>query len=285
VGGGRLADGLYRALGPDSLTVLVNTADDFWLHGLRICPDLDTVMYTLAGLNDEAQGWGIAGETWAGMEMLARLGAPSWFKLGDRDLAVHIERTRRLREGSSLASVTASFCASLGVRAALVPMCEEEVATVVHTPEGELSFQDYFVRRQQADTVTSLEFRGLSAAVGSAVSADLTVLCPSNPFVSLGPILQLHKVTGPAVAVSPIVAGQAVKGPLGKMMASLGHEVSALGVARMYAGMVQTFVLDEQDSRLRGAVEALGMRVIVLDTIMRGPEGRRRLASELLEAL
>lgn len=285
MGGGRLADGLYRALGPDSLTVVVNTADDFWLHGLRICPDLDTVMYTLAGLNDEAQGWGIRGETWAGMEMLARLGAPDWFKLGDRDLAVHIERTRRLREGEGLASVTAAFCAALGVRASLVPMCEEEVATVVHTAEGELDFQEYFVRRRQADTVTSLEFRGLAGAVACPAAGELTVLCPSNPFVSLGPILQLHKVTGPAVAVSPLVAGQAVKGPLGKMMASLGHEVSALGVARMYAGMVQTFVLDRRDAALAEAVEALGMRALVLDTLMDGPDGRKRLATEILEAL
>ena len=265
--------------------MVVNTADDFWLHGLRICPDLDTVMYTLAGLNDEAQGWGIAGETYAGLEMLGRLGAPDWFKLGDRDLAVHIERTRRLREGESLACVTSALCAALGVRASLVPMCEGEVTTVVHTEDGVLSFQDYFVRRQQKDTVTKLSFEGEPGLVPEWPAADVTILCPSNPFVSLGPILQLHKVTGPAVAVSPIVAGAAVKGPLGKMMASLGHEVSALGVARMYAGKVQTFVLDEQDAALASEVEALGMRPLVLDTIMRGPEGRKRLASAILEEL
>ena len=288
VGGGRLAHGLYQALPPDSLTVLVNTADDFSLHGLKICPDLDTVMYTLAGLNDEAQGWGLAGETWEGLGMLERLGAPTWFKLGDRDLGVHITRTHRLAS-QGLAAVTQQLASALSIRARLVPMCEEPVATLVETPDGVLSFQEYFVQRQQQDLVTGLKFEGIESARACAFETpDLVVLCPSNPLVSLRPILEvpgLELGPAPRVAVSPIVAGQAVKGPLGRMMASLGHEVSALGVARMYQGLVQSFVLDEADANLAKAVEDLGMRALVLPTLMHGPEGRRRLAAAILEAL
>lgn len=293
VGGARLSHGLAQALPPGSLTVVVNTGDDFDHLGLRICPDLDTVLYTLAGLAHEEQGWGLAGETFAAMEMLERYGGPTWFRLGDRDLATHLERTRLLAEGLGLAEVTRRLAHALGLTARVLPMCEEPVATRVRTSEGNLlDFQDWFVRRAQQDAIAAVEFEGIERArpgpgVGEALAdADLVVLCPSNPFVSLAPILAVPGLAlgpGRKVAVSPILGGQAVKGPAAAMLRSLGHEVSAMGVARLYAGVVDAFVLDEVDLGLASEVERLGMQALVMPTMMKGPEGRLALAERLLE--
>lgn len=290
VGGARLSDGLSQVLGPD-LAVVVNTADDFDLCGLRICPDLDTVLYTLSGRCHEGQGWGLADETFHAAAALEALGGPAWFRLGDRDLATNLYRTGRLGEGARLTEVAAELARSLGIRARVLPMCEEPVRTRLRTVQGTLDFQDWFVRRRQEDAVTGVEFAGIEAAhatpeVREALAgADLLVIAPSNPFVSVEPVLQaLRRDLGPArkVAVSPIVGGRALKGPAAAMLASLGHEVSALGVARLYAGLVDTFVLDEEDAALAPAVAELGLQPRVLPTVMRGPEGRLALAEAVL---
>jgi LPPG:FO 2-phospho-L-lactate transferase len=296
VGGAKLAQGLYGILPPDTLTVVVNTADDFDRFGLHISPDLDTVMYTLAGLANPATGWGIAGDTFAAMAMLGRYGRETWFRLGDRDLATHIVRTERLRQGATLSAATAELTAALAVRARLLPMCDEPVATLVDTPAGRLEFQDYFVRRQQQDEVRGVVFAGaehatLPAAVAAALAAaEAIVVCPSNPIVSVGPILavpglreRLAAARAPRVAVSPIVGGQAIKGPAAQMLRTLGHEVSPVGVARLYAGLIDGIVIDEQDAALRPRLEALGLAVRVAPTIMGDRPDRERLAALVLD--
>ncbi|MBA2442203.1 MAG: 2-phospho-L-lactate transferase [Rubrobacter sp.] len=297
VGGARLAAGLEDSLqiGGGELSVVVNTADDFDLWGLRICPDLDTVMYTLAGLENPDTGWGLAGETFATLEMLASYGEDPWFLLGDRDLATHLLRAERLWGGAALTEVTADLARRLGLRSQLLPMSDEPVGTVIHTPEGPLEFQEYFVRRGQRDAVLAVEFRGIgearpTAAVREAVSgAEAVVLCPSNPLVSLGPILALpgmrellSEASAPKVAVSPIVGGRALKGPADRMLYSLGHEVSATGVARIYGGLVDGMVIDRADRDERPAIEDLGMEVLATDAVMHGPPDRARLAEEVL---
>jgi LPPG:FO 2-phospho-L-lactate transferase len=295
VGGAKLAQGLLLAAPEAALTVVVNTADDFELFGLRISPDLDTVLYTLAGLANPETGWGVAGDTFAALEMLGRYGGERWFQLGDRDLATHIRRTERLRAGLTLTEVTAELAGALGVRAALLPMCDQPVATLVETPAGALAFQDYFVRRHQSDEVRGVRFVGIEGArVPEGVreaceAADLVVFCPSNPIVSMGPILAvpgmrkvLHAARAPKVAVSPIVGGRALRGPADRMLAGLGHEVSPLGVARLYQDLVQGLVIDRVDGDQRTAIEALGLRTLATDTIMRGAEDRVRLAAEII---
>jgi LPPG:FO 2-phospho-L-lactate transferase len=295
VGGAKLAQGLALAAGADAVTVVVNTADDFDLYGLRICPDLDTVLYTLAGIADPVQGWGGSGDTTRTLEAIAAYGEDPWFKLGDRDFATHILRTARLRAGEPLSSVMAGLAAALGVRSHILPMTDDPVATLVETPAGLLEFQDYFVARRQQDQVNGVRFSGIERAtpgpgVLDAISAaDVIVFCPSNPFVSVGPVLAvpglrdaLAAAGAPKIAVSPIVGGSAIKGPAGKMLASLGHEVSALGVARLYTGLLDGFVIDKQDVRLAPEIEALGLRVLVTDAVMGGPEDRARLAAQAL---
>ena len=295
VGGAKLAAGLEAVLPPGDLSVVVNTADDFDLWGLHICPDLDTVMYTLAGIANAETGWGIAGESFDSLEMLARFGEDVWFKLGDRDLATHVLRTARLRAGESLTRITADLSAALGVRSAILPMCNEPVATVLDTPDGPLEFQEYFVRRRQRDEVLGVRLRGIDDAsptdafLETLAGADLVVFCPSNPVVSIGPILAvpgmreaLSSSPAPRVAVSPIVGGRALKGPADRMLASLGHEVSATGVARMYEGLVDGMVIDEVDDEERPGIEALGMRVLATGAIMREAPDRARLAREVL---
>ncbi|HEU0115935.1 MAG TPA: 2-phospho-L-lactate transferase [Thermomicrobiales bacterium] len=292
VGGAKLAQGL-AALAPHALTVVVNTADDFDLYGLRICPDLDTVLYTLAGIADPANGWGIAGDTTATLEAIARLGRDPWFKLGDRDLATHIVRTERLRGGAPLSTVTAELAAALGVRATILPMTDDPVATMVETPTGTLPFQDYFVLRRQTDEVIGVTFAGIERAapapgvLGAIAAADAILFCPSNPFVSLGPILAVPGLAAavaaspaPVVAVSPIVGGQAIKGPAAKMFASLGVEPSALAVARHYAGQIDGLAIDEVDAAWAPAIAALGIRPLVTRTVMGGLADRTRLAAE-----
>ncbi len=297
VGGARLAEGLYRALEPGSLTVLGNTADDFDWLGLRLCPDLDTLLYTLSGRHDEQRGWGRSGETWRCLAALEELGAPTWFRLGDLDLATHLVRSDALRQGLRLTEATAQLTRALGLKATLLPMCDQSVHTRIRTAEGLLDFQDYFVRRGQRDRVLGVEFLGIHQARASAEvleamrEAKLVVLGPSNPFVSLAPILAvpglrpaLEASRARKVAVSPIVGGRALKGPAAAMLESLGHEVSALGVARLYAGLVEEFVLDQVDADLAPAVEALGLFPRILPTVMEGPEGRLRLARALVGA-
>ncbi len=312
VGGARLAHGLALALGVHGpaagapgdgdqarLTVISNTADDFDLYGLRISPDADTVLYTLAGLANEATGWGVTGDTFTALDQLTRYGERPWFSLGDRDFATHILRTQRLRAGESLTQVMRAFGRALGVRADLLPMTDDPVATFVQTPDGELAFQDYFVRRQHADIVLGVRFAGieqarLPEATRAAIqAAELIVVCPSNPFVSVAPILAvpgmlaaLRGAGAPVVAVSPIVGGQAIKGPAAAMLASLGHDVSAYGVAALYAarypGLIHGFVIDQTDAADAPHIEALGMRALVTDTIMRDAAARARLARETL---
>jgi len=297
VGGAKLAQGLQAHLGPD-LVVLVNTADDLERHGLLVCPDHDTVMYTLAGLDNRTLGWGIEDETWTVSEWLARYGEETWFRLGDRDLAAHIVRTARIRGGERLTDILRRLQLALGVRAVILPMTDDPVRTEVRTTDGWLEFQEYFVHRHQEPAVHEVRFAGVEAAhptsevLAAIDEAALIVIAPSNPIVSVGPILAVpgirerlltRRAAGrPIVAVSGIIAGQALKGPADRMLASLGHESSALGVARIYAGLVDGFVLDGQDRDLAPAIEALGMRVLVTDTIMTDDAGRARLAGEVL---
>jgi LPPG:FO 2-phospho-L-lactate transferase len=282
VGGGKLAAGLARALAPERLTIVVNTADDFEHLGLHVAPDLDSVMYAMAGMDNAETGWGIAGETWSFMEALARLGGETWFRLGDRDLATHVVRTRRLRAGDTLSEITASLNAALGIAHRVAPMTDDAVRTAVATDTGILDFQDYFVRRRAEPRVRGFEFRGADAArPAPAVEAALAdpalaalVFCPSNPFVSIAPILAVPSIgaairsrRAPLAAVSPIVGGAAVKGPAARMMRDLGIESSALRV----------------DAALAGSIEAAGMRVLVTDTIMRTAGDKARLAGETVE--
>ena len=299
VGGAKLAHGLQSTVGSD-LSVVVNTADDLERHGLRVCPDLDTVMYTLSGLADREQGWGLAGETWNATGMLERYGEDVWFRLGDRDLATHILRTARLRGGELLTDITIRLARALGVPATIMPMTDDPVRTQVRTDDGWLEFQEYFVHRRQEPVVLEVRFDGIERAVvparagGEIGFAEAIVIAPSNPIVSIGPILAVPGMRGlldaarrggtPFVAVSPIVGGRALKGPADRMLASLGHEASALGVARIYRGLVDAFVLDRVDAALAKDIEALGMQAVVTDTVMTDDASRGRLAAEVLEA-
>ncbi|CAA9444987.1 MAG: Lactyl (2) diphospho-(5')guanosine:7,8-didemethyl-8-hydroxy-5-deazariboflavin 2-phospho-L-lactate transferase [uncultured Rubrobacteraceae bacterium] len=295
VGGAKLAAGLQAVLPPGDLSIVTNTADDFDLWGLRVCPDLDTVMYTLAGIANEETGWGVAGESFNVLAMISAYGQDAWFRLGDRDLATHVLRTQRLRAGARLTEVTAGLAAALGLKSTLLPMCDEPVATVLETPEGLLEFQEYFVRRGQRDEVLDVKLRGIEnarvpAETSEAISrAEAIIFCPSNPVVSIGPILAvpgmrelLANSPVPKVAVSPIVGGRALKGPADKMLRSLGHEVSAVGVARMYEGMVDGFVVDRLDGEEETRISTLGMRVRVADAVMRDGPDRERLAREVV---
>jgi len=297
VGGAKLAEGLQQLLG-ERLTVVGNVGDDFELWGLTICPDLDTLMYTLAGAASAETGWGVAGDTFAALEMMARYGEEVWFRLGDRDLATHVLRTALLRQGWRLTEVTAHLAARLGARARLLPVTDAPVRTRVLTDEGELAFQEYFVRRRWQPAVRAIRFAGAEEArptpeVCSALaSAEAVVIAPSNPFVSVEPILavgdvraRLRALEAPVVAVTPIVGGEAIKGPAAKMCRELGEEPSALAVARRYADFIDAFVLDARDAALAPAVEALGLRVVVADTMMFDPESRRRVARAALEAV
>ncbi|HEU5203937.1 MAG TPA: 2-phospho-L-lactate transferase [Candidatus Limnocylindrales bacterium] len=297
VGGAKLADGLQAVVGRD-LTVIVNTGDDLERHGLAIWPDHDTVAYTLAGLDDEERGWGLAGESWTVIDTLAGRGEDAWFRLGDRDIATHLVRTERLRRGERPTEVAQALRASLGVAATVLPMTDDEVRTEVRTPDGWLEFQEYFVHRGQQPEVLEVRFRGIDAACitpearAAIEAADVIVIAPSNPIVSTGPILALPGVREalggatlrrtPIVAVSGIVGGRALRGPADRMLATLGHEPTALGVARIYQGVADRFVLDRLDEALVSEVEALGMRTLATDTIMTDDAARARLAAEVL---
>ena len=254
VGGAKLAHGLAQILPPEDLTVIVNTGDDFEHLGLTICPDLDTVCYTLAGLANPDTGWGRENETWNTISNIEKLGGPNWFRLGDQDFATHLERTRRLKEGKSLSQVTREFCKAWGIKQTVLPMSDSPVRTIVDTDEGELAFQEYFVHRHCEPRVKGFRFDGVEVAqpvIGAREaieSAQAVVICPSNPWVSIDPILRvLKEINKPVVAVSPIIGGKTVKGPAAKMYAELGIEPSALAVAEHYRNLLTGFVLDSQD--------------------------------------
>ncbi len=302
VGGAKLALGLADRLAPGQLHVLVNTGDDFEHLGLHICPDIDTLLYTLSGRADPDRGWGLAGESWQAMAALEELGGETWFRLGDRDLATHLWRSQQLAAGKRLGALTADLATRLGVHSRVFPMSDDPVATTVQTDRGELPFQHYFVRYQCEPAVAGFSFDGISAARPNREvmqrlhrgDYSVVVICPSNPFVSIDPILQvpglwlaLRDTPAPVVLVSPIVAGQAIKGPAAKMMAELGTGASALEVARHYCnrypGLVDYFVIDTSDATLAGSIGELGMAVAVTSTIMKSREDKRALARFCLE--
>jgi LPPG:FO 2-phospho-L-lactate transferase len=274
-------------------------ADDTEIYGLAISPDIDTILYTLAGVANSETGWGVAGDTWTALGMLDRYGEETWFRVGDADLATHVRRTKLLRAGASLTEATAQMATALGVPSRILPASDDRLRTILATDDGELDFQEYFVRRGQQPDVRAVRFDGVdtarptTAALVALGDADLVVIAPSNPIVSIGPTLALRGVREaiaaageadtPRVAVSPIIAGRALKGPADRMLTSLGHESSAVAVARIYRGLVDRFVLDSADAALAPEVDALGMRAVVRPTVMRDDQDRARLAAAILE--
>ena len=300
-GGAKLAAGLQAVVPPGELTVIVNTGDDTERHGLLVMPDHDSVLYMLSGRFDFERGWGVSGESWSVMDALAGYGEDAWFRLGDRDFATHIARHSRLSGGASLTDAVRGLQAAVGIPSAILPMSDTPVRTQVRIDEGWLDFQEYFVHRQQAPEVLEVRFVGVDGArptrevLAALAGAGVVIIGPYNPIVSVGPIPALpglrdalteaHARGVPVAAVSPIVGGKALKGPAGRMLTSLGFESSALGVARQYADLVDTFVLDQQDADLVPAIEALGVRAVAADTIMRDDAGRARVARSVLHAL
>ncbi len=298
VGAARFLQGLVRVVPPEQVVVVVNTADDVELHGLHVSPDVDSVLYHLAGVADEARGWGVRAETFHALEMLARYGAETWFQLGDRDLATHVRRTLLLRGGLPLSAATDELRRALGVGCRLLPMTDDRVETFVQTPDGWLPFQVYFVQRRCADVVLGVEFRGVERAapapgvLDAIAAADGVIVAPSNPLVSIDPILAVPGIraairasAATAVAISPIVGGRAIKGPADRMLEGLHREVSPVGVAEGYRDVLDAFVLDAVDAALAPRVEALGMRAVVAPTIMRGAREKAQLARVALDAL
>jgi len=296
-GGAKLAHGLQQVLAPGDLRVIVNVADDLELFGLHVSPDVDSMLYALSGLVDPERGWGVAGDTGRAIDMLRRYGEESWFHVGDADLGTIVRRTAQLRRGRTLTEVTAEMAAALGIASHVLPATDDRLRTRILTDAGDLEFQRYFVERGQRDEVRGVTFEGVAAArptvaVDEALrDAEVVVIGPSNPIVSIGPILAVPglreavaAVPVPRVAVSPIVAGRALKGPADRMLASLGHEVSALGVARLYAGLLDRYVLDEADAALAPAIAELGMEPVVAPTIMRTDADRASLARVVLAA-
>jgi LPPG:FO 2-phospho-L-lactate transferase len=294
-GGAKLIEGLSREIDPAQLTIICNTADDFVLHGLNISPDLDTIMYTLAGLSDPAQGWGIQGDTFTVLQKLEKLGGEAWFKLGDKDIATHITRTRLLRVGLKLSDVTDRLWNNLGIKARILPMSNDEIETRVETPEGEISFQEYFVKLSWQPEVKKVFYAGVAKsrpapgvleAIGSAAGI---VICPSNPVTSIGPILAvpgirnaLKQANVSVVGVSPMVGESAISGPAHKLMAAQGVDPSALGAAKSYADLLDQFVIDSEDEALKGKLERLGIKVLATSIRMKSLADKRRLAREVL---
>jgi LPPG:FO 2-phospho-L-lactate transferase len=291
VGAARLLRALSDVVDPHELVAVVNVGDDLVLHGLTICPDLDTITYTLAGLNNDELGWGLRGESWRVMEELDRLGGEAWFRLGDRDLATHLYRSERLRQGATKTEVAHELAAHFELAVTLLPVTDDPLATEFLTPEGRLTFQDYFVRRHHDVVVTAIEVVGaadssLSAQARDAITdASRLVIAPSNPLISIDPILQVPGVrelirerASDVIAVSPLINGEALKGPADRLMRELGYESSVLGVADFYEGLVGTWVIDEADRTLAEDLRARGVNVEVTTTIMADPENARRLA-------
>jgi LPPG:FO 2-phospho-L-lactate transferase len=293
VGGAKLALGLSRVLCPGELTVLVNTADDLEWHGLHVSPDVDTILYTLAGIVNPESGWGIRGDTSVVLEGLDKYGLATWFHIGDQDLAVHIARTEWLHQGLRYTTVIERLAMALGVRSRVLPMSDQRVRTVVHTHDGDLAFQEYFVHRQTNIPVKGFSFEGIESATPTPEvlealrGSEIILLGPSNPFVSIGPILALpglraalQQGPAPCVAVSPIVGGKALKGPAGRMLSQLGYASSSVAVAQLYADFLDGYVLDAADAALEPAVQALGIRTRITETVMQTLDDRERVARE-----
>ena len=297
VGASKLLLGLYEVMDPRDLTIIVNTGDDIVLHGLRISPDLDIVTYTLAGIVDSAKGWGFRGETFYALKRLAHYGRADWFNLGDRDLATHIHRTAMLAEGKTLSQAAESIRNALGVKSRILPVSDDPVPTIIDSNEGPLHFQEYLVKRRAEPVVRCIRFRGVESArpapgvLDAIASADRIIVCPSNPLISIGPILavphvreQLRTNKQKVFAVCPIVGGKSLKGPSDKMLAQLGHDSTALGVAKLYADFSGTFVIDPADKSQSAPISALGMKVAVLPTVMKTRQQKRNLARVLLSS-
>ena len=299
VGAARFLDGLVRVVPPTDVTAIVNVGDDMEWSGLHISPDLDTVTYTLADLVNPETGWGLRGESRRTLDRLSELGGPDWFMIGDLDLATHLYRTHRLSQGDPLSAITRDLTRRLGLELAIIPVTDDRLRTVVQTNSGELAFQDYFVRRRASDPVHSLRFDGANSSspapgvIDSLQEADVIVIAPSNPFLSIDPLLSVPGVrdavtssAAPVVAISPIIGGQAVKGPAADILQSLGHDVSALGVARIYGSLADVFILDEEDAPLATEIESeTRMRVVVMATLMKDVEAKMALASGTLKAV
>ena len=297
VGAARFLDGLVQVVEPGEITAICNVGDDFEWHGLHVSPDIDSLIYTLAGIEGEL-GWGIEGDTFATLDALEALVADRWFAIGDRDLATHLQRTDLLRGGATLSQATAALASAHGIACHLLPVTDDPHPTVVVTADGELAFQDYFVRRHASDTVTGFRFPGAAAAspapgaIEAIEAAEAVIIAPSNPFVSIDPLLQvpgvreaLERARDRVLAISPIVGGAAVKGPAAEMLRALGHEVSALAVARLYRGVAGRFLLDTVDASAAADVEALGMRAVVAGSMMTNRERRATLAQAVVAAL
>jgi LPPG:FO 2-phospho-L-lactate transferase len=292
LGGSRCVHALALASGPERVTAIGNVGDDLEMWGLHVSPDLDTILYTLAGLLDEERGWGVRDETYSAMDMVDGLGGEIWFTLGDRDVGLHLMRTRWLREGASLSEATQRLCGALGVSVRILPATDDPLRTVIEAPDGELDFQDWFVRRRHADRVDGVRFEGAEEArpapgvLEAVEEADLVVIAPSNPFVSIRPILAVPGIeqslrTKRVAAVSPLVGGKALRGPLAEMMTSLGHEPGAIGVRALYGDLVSTFVVDREDEALADEIPG----AVVCDTVMVLPERRAEVGRGLLEAI
>ena len=300
VGAARFLGGLVGVVDPSEITVVVNTGDDTVFHGLHVSPDIDTVTYTVAGAIDPERGWGLAGESWRAMEALGRYaseGALTWFNLGDRDLATHLWRTGRLREGASLSEVTAQLGKAWGLGMTMIPMSDDPVSTFVETSEGLLPFQEYFVKRQHSVAISNVVLHGIDAAkpapgvIEAIAAADAIVIAPSNPLVSIGPVLAIDGIRQAllarrdrVVAISPIIAGAALKGPADRMLSELGHDPSVIGVARLYRDVAKTLIIDTADTASADLVRAEGMACIVTETIMAKPGVGHELARQALAA-
>ncbi len=296
VGAARFLEGLARVVPPERITVIVNTADDLQYLGLHVSPDIDSVTYALAGIADVEKGWGIKQDSYHCLEQLAKYSAETWFRIGDRDFATHLLRTAFLQQGFTLSEVTEKMRSTLGVKVAILPMTDDPVATKIKTPDGTLEFQEYFVKRRFQDKVVDVTYQGASNAtpapgVLSAIDkTELIIFCPSNPILSIGPILALPdirkavaKTHAKIVGISPIVGGRSIKGPLDRMMESLSLEVSPFGVAKLYKGLMRGFVIDEVDRSISPRIEEIGMKVSSTRTIMDSQEAKVRLAQETLK--
>jgi LPPG:FO 2-phospho-L-lactate transferase len=296
VGGAKLVEGMAELLPGDALSVICNTGDDMEMWGLHISPDVDTILYTLSGLVNREQGWGVDSESFQAMELMRRYDEPAWFLLGDRDLATHLVRSRLLREGRRLTEVTAHLASQLGILSSIIPATDSRLRTMVMTPDGEMEFQEYFVRRRYEPPVLNVRFEGFESALPTPealtaiLSAETVVIAPSNPVASIGPMLAmpgfraaLAQATGTRIAVSPLIGGEAVKGPTVAMVEAAGFRPDPVGIADAYEGLVDAMVIDRADIAHRSELEARGLRVLVTDTLMEGFEGRLRLAAEVLD--
>ena len=298
VGAARFLEGVVQVVAPEDVTVISNVGDDEEFFGLRVSPDIDIVIYTLAGAVDAEKGWGLSGETFHALEALRRFGYETWFNLGDQDLATLAHRTAMLHEGATLSQATRSIAEAFGLRMTILPVTDDRMRTIVETDAGEMAFQEYFVKRRTEDDVRGVRFDGADVArpapgvIAAILTADVVAIAPSNPIVSIGPLLAvrgvrdaLNQTTAKVVGVSPLIGGKTIKGPADRMMASLGMEPSAAGVAKAYADFLEVLVIDDEDAALAPAVEAAGVRAVVAQTIMRGPDEKRALASAVLAAV